>query len=52
LLSQQCRICTWWQALKRISLCEWLAWSAYRTEFYATYDYAPIAEHERKKPAK
>ena len=28
------------------------AWSAYRTEFYATYDYAPIAEQERKKPAK
>ena len=28
------------------------AWSAYRTEFYATYDYAPIAEQERKKAAK
>ena len=28
------------------------AWSAYRTEFYATCDYAPIAEQERKKPAK
>ncbi len=28
------------------------AWSAYRTEFYATYDYAPIAEQDRKKPAK
>ena len=28
------------------------AWSPYRTEFYATYDYAPIAEQERKKAAK
>jgi hypothetical protein len=28
------------------------AWGAYRTEFYATYDYAAIAEQGRKKPAK
>jgi hypothetical protein len=25
------------------------AWGAYRTEFYATYDYKAIAEEERKK---
>jgi len=26
------------------------AWGAYRTDFYATYDYKAVAEQERKKP--
>ena len=26
------------------------AWGPYRTEFYPTYDYKPIAEQERKAP--
>ena len=25
------------------------AWGAFRTDFYPTYDYKPIAEAERKK---
>jgi hypothetical protein len=33
-------------------LIEEKAWGAYRTEFYPTYDFAPIAEQERKKLAK
>ncbi len=28
---------------------EQTAWGGYRTEFYATYDYKPIAEEERKR---
>ncbi|HXN56245.1 MAG TPA: hypothetical protein VN874_08255 [Myxococcales bacterium] len=28
------------------------AWGAYRTDFYATYDFKPIAEAERKKAEK
>jgi len=33
-------------------LVEEKAWGAYRTDFYATYDYRSVAEQEHKKPAK
>jgi hypothetical protein len=40
--------------LRKVNLAiEHSAWGAFRTEFYATYDYKPIWEGERHKaPAK
>ena len=33
-------------------MIEQKAWGAYRTEFYPTYDYKPVAEQERAKHAR
>ncbi|HZX42144.1 MAG TPA: hypothetical protein VFE93_09920 [Myxococcaceae bacterium] len=38
------------EKLREVNLAlEQSAWGAFRTEFYPTYDYKPIAEAERKK---
>ncbi len=38
------------EKLREVNLAlEQSAWGAFRTEFYPTYDYRPIAESERKK---
>jgi hypothetical protein len=38
------------EKLREVNLAiEQRAWAAFRTEFYATYDYKPIWESERKK---
>src|SRR5205085_3653378 len=37
--------------LREVNLAiEQSAWGAFRTEFYPTYDYKPVAEEERRKP--
>jgi hypothetical protein len=41
------------ERLRAVNLMiEQKGWGAYRTEFYATYDFRPIAEAERKKSNK
>src|SRR5215469_8477896 len=41
------------ERLRDVNLAvEQSAWGAFRTEFYPTYDYKPIAEAERKKAKK
>ena len=41
------------EKLREVNLAiEQAAWGAYRTEFYPTYDYRPIAEAERSRPRK
>ena len=38
------------EKLREVNLAlEQSAWGAFRTDFYPTYDYKPIAEAERKK---
>jgi len=38
------------ERLRDVNLAlEQSAWGAFRTDFYPTYDYKPIAEAERKK---
>ncbi|HWL88507.1 MAG TPA: hypothetical protein VNO21_22040 [Polyangiaceae bacterium] len=40
------------EKLREVNLvCEKRAWGAYRTEFFATYDYRPIREAEHKAAA-
>ena len=39
------------ERLREVNLAlEQSAWGAFRTEFYPTYDYRPLAEAERRKP--
>jgi hypothetical protein len=41
------------EKLREVNLAiEQSAWGAYRTEFYPTYDYRPMAEAERSQPRK
>jgi len=41
------------ERLRDVNLAiEQSAWGAFRTEFYPTYDFRPVAEAERKQPAK
>jgi hypothetical protein len=41
------------ERLREVNLAvEQSAWGAFRTEFYPTYDFRPVAEAERKQPAK
>jgi hypothetical protein len=41
------------ERLRAVNLMiEQKAWGAYRTDFYATYDFRPVAEAERKKGSK
>src|SRR5215469_833362 len=41
------------ERLREVNLAlEQSAWGAFRTDFYPTYDYKPIAEAERKKAKK
>jgi hypothetical protein len=41
------------EKLREVNLAiEQCAWGAFRTEFYPTYDFRPVAEAERKHPGK